>query len=277
LKVSVKLADHVTGTNTAPAPKEAPTRDLENIPGATSQNQLPGFCDSLWEAHLSWRAPRGSAKTAVCSRTRPRRYLRLKQVHLTEAEASAVTTARFERSFSSRQGDSFLGSIRPGAGERQCAARTGGWQAKVRPCPVVRRCMTVMLHRRTGDGLVEVEVAFFRESLMSRVSCLPSTLSPLLSLPEAATTPRWDRDLPQHLGPLGSSSSQHRRTPELVLQRSHASFRITFRPPGAEDRTHPGDPATFLEPSHQLLRTVYLPTERSVRNGFMVYGLEFRV
>jgi hypothetical protein len=30
------------------------------------------------------------------------------------------------------------------------------------------------------------------------------------------------------LGPLGSSSSQHRRTPELVLQKSHASFRITF-------------------------------------------------
>ena len=37
------------------------------------------------------------------------------------------------------------------------------------------------------------------------------------------------------LGPLGSSSSQHRRTPELVLQKSHASFRITFRPPSAED------------------------------------------
>ena len=35
------------------------------------------------------------------------------------------------------------------------------------------------------------------------------------------------------LGPLDSSSSQHRRTPELVLQKSHASFRITFRPPHA--------------------------------------------
>ena len=35
------------------------------------------------------------------------------------------------------------------------------------------------------------------------------------------------------LGPLGSSSSQQRRTPGLVLQKSHASFRITFRPPGA--------------------------------------------
>jgi len=29
------------------------------------------------------------------------------------------------------------------------------------------------------------------------------------------------------LGPLDSSSSQHRRTPELVLQKGHASFRIT--------------------------------------------------
>ena len=28
-------------------------------------------------------------------------------------------------------------------------------------------------------------------------------------------------------GPLGSSSSQHRRTLEVVLQKSHASFRIT--------------------------------------------------
>ena len=32
------------------------------------------------------------------------------------------------------------------------------------------------------------------------------------------------------LGPLGCSSPQHRRTPVLVLQKSHASFRITFRP-----------------------------------------------
>jgi hypothetical protein len=39
------------------------------------------------------------------------------------------------------------------------------------------------------------------------------------------------------LGALGFSSFQHRRTPEVVLQKSHASFRITFRPrPGAEDR-----------------------------------------
>ncbi|KAJ1480681.1 hypothetical protein T484DRAFT_1956065 [Baffinella frigidus] len=40
------------------------------------------------------------------------------------------------------------------------------------------------------------------------------------------------------LGPLGSSSSQHRRTPELVLQESHASFRITFRPPCTCEKRH---------------------------------------
>eukprot|EP00290_Baffinella_frigidus_P009741 CAMPEP_0180138960 /NCGR_PEP_ID=MMETSP0986-20121125/13242_1 /TAXON_ID=697907 /ORGANISM="non described non described, Strain CCMP2293" /LENGTH=79 /DNA_ID=CAMNT_0022080959 /DNA_START=242 /DNA_END=477 /DNA_ORIENTATION=- len=33
----------------------------------------------------------------------------------------------------------------------------------------------------------------------------------------------------KHLGPLGSSSSHHRRTPELVLQKGHASFRMTSR------------------------------------------------
>ena len=33
------------------------------------------------------------------------------------------------------------------------------------------------------------------------------------------------------LGPLGSSSSQHRRTPEIVLKKDHASFRITSGPP----------------------------------------------
>ena len=38
------------------------------------------------------------------------------------------------------------------------------------------------------------------------------------------------------LDPSGSSSFKHRRTPELALQKSHASFRNTFRPPGAEDR-----------------------------------------
>ena len=36
--------------------------------------------------------------------------------------------------------------------------------------------------------------------------------------------------------PFRFFSFRHRRTPELVLQKCHASFRITFRPPGAEDR-----------------------------------------
>ena len=50
------------------------------------------------------------------------------------------------------------------------------------------------------------------------------------------------------LGPLGSSSPQHRRTPELVLKKDHASFRI---PPC----THPhracvnsSSPSTVLSP-----------------------------
>ena len=38
------------------------------------------------------------------------------------------------------------------------------------------------------------------------------------------------------LGPLGFSSSQHRQTPELLLQKSHASVRMKFRPSGAKDR-----------------------------------------
>ena len=33
------------------------------------------------------------------------------------------------------------------------------------------------------------------------------------------------------LGPLAFSSFQHRRTPELVLQKDYASFRITSGPP----------------------------------------------
>ena len=41
------------------------------------------------------------------------------------------------------------------------------------------------------------------------------------------------------LGPLGSSSSQHRCTPEIVLQKGHASFRITSSP-------HTEDPGTRL-------------------------------
>ncbi|KAJ1473894.1 hypothetical protein T484DRAFT_3304412 [Baffinella frigidus] len=36
---------------------------------------------------------------------------------------------------------------------------------------------------------------------------------------------------PRPLGPLGSSSSHDRRTPELILQKGHASFRITSSPP----------------------------------------------
>ena len=60
------------------------------------------------------------------------------------------------------------------------------------------------------------------------------------------------------LGPLGPSSSQHRRTPELVLQKRHASFRITFSPPGAEFVVHtPNDSPEPAEeerdaPSHGL-------------------------
>ena len=33
------------------------------------------------------------------------------------------------------------------------------------------------------------------------------------------------------LGPSGSSSSQHRRTPGIILLKDHASFRITSGPP----------------------------------------------
>jgi hypothetical protein len=44
------------------------------------------------------------------------------------------------------------------------------------------------------------------------------------------------------LGPLGPSSSQHRRTLELVLQESHVYFRITFRPPGAASLGDSGYP-----------------------------------
>ena len=36
---------------------------------------------------------------------------------------------------------------------------------------------------------------------------------------------------PGPLGPLGSSSSQHRRTPELVLWKDHTSFQFTSAPP----------------------------------------------
>ena len=54
--------------------------------------------------------------------------------------------------------------------------------------------------------------------------------------------PKEASQRPPPLGPSGSSSSQHRRRPELVLQKSHASFRITFRleaPPPRPRRARP--------------------------------------
>jgi len=39
----------------------------------------------------------------------------------------------------------------------------------------------------------------------------------------------WHSHVNAPLGPLGSSSSQHRRTPELVLQKDHASFQTEGR------------------------------------------------
>ena len=50
------------------------------------------------------------------------------------------------------------------------------------------------------------------------------------------------------LGPLGSSSSKHRRTPEIVLQKDHASFRITSSPP--VKRRPPSHPSHVCQPSH---------------------------
>ena len=54
------------------------------------------------------------------------------------------------------------------------------------------------------------------------------------------------------LGPLGSSSSLQRRTPELVLQKGHASFRITSSPPaghrGLPPLLHPTPP--YHAPPH---------------------------
>ena len=66
------------------------------------------------------------------------------------------------------------------------------------------------------------------------------------------------------LGPLGSSSSQHKRTPKLVLQKSNASFRVTFRPPGAEDRSknRTGYPQSF-----RSFRFFELPTEADAGTG----------
>ena len=47
-------------------------------------------------------------------------------------------------------------------------------------------------------------------------------------------------DSPPTLGPLGSSSSQHRRPPELILRKGRASFRITSGPPSQKDRGRNG-------------------------------------
>jgi len=64
------------------------------------------------------------------------------------------------------------------------------------------------------------------------------------------------------LVPLGSSSFQHRRTPELVLQKSHASFRITFSPPrcrGSRQKPAKGYP-------HRAFESVEQCTEREHRS-----------
>ena len=56
---------------------------------------------------------------------------------------------------------------------------------------------------------------------------IPTTTMPLrVSAPHPAENIA-SRESPSLLGPVGSSSSQYRRTLELVLQKSHASFRIT--------------------------------------------------
>jgi hypothetical protein len=56
-------------------------------------------------------------------------------------------------------------------------------------------------------------------------------------------------DLKDLEGPKGSFrffssfETQHRRTPEIVLQKGHASFRIAFRPPCTEYRGRTGSKA----------------------------------
>ena len=55
------------------------------------------------------------------------------------------------------------------------------------------------------------------------------------------------------VGPSGSPSSQHRRTPELVPQESRASFRITFRPPGVVPWSE--FPARTAQPPTTALQT----------------------
>ena len=65
-----------------------------------------------------------------------------------------------------------------------------------------------------------------------RASSGAPTQLPAATLPPSSMTPEGTNPL----GPLGSSSSQHMRTLELVLQKSHASFWITFSPPGANPK-----------------------------------------
>ena len=59
------------------------------------------------------------------------------------------------------------------------------------------------------------------------------------------------------LGPSGPSSS-HRRTPELVLQKSPASFRITFWPPGAEDRGRNLARGIILNRAYELAKKTHV-------------------
>ena len=77
-------------------------------------------------------------------------------------------------------------------------------------------------------------------------------------------------------GPLGSSGSQHTRTPELVLEKGHASFRITSSPPlcrGSRQKPAKGYPQPRL-----VYRLEHLTVDRFVyRLGFGVRGLGFRV
>ena len=56
-------------------------------------------------------------------------------------------------------------------------------------------------------------------------TCVPALLPTVGSTSGLFKTPPS-----QTLGPLGSSSFQNRRTPEIVLLKGHASFRITSSP-----------------------------------------------
>jgi len=68
-----------------------------------------------------------------------------------------------------------------------------------------------------------------------------------------ARSRRRDRSWP--LGPSGCSSSQHRRTPELVLQKSHASFREP-RTPEPQDDQRPGANFALCGARHKEAREV---------------------